>query len=82
MSEKSAAEVAADMAEMDVKAESFRAAGAGLEAQLSEGLDKIKAAKAAADAASMIQAESTRSTLPKLLEHDANVRALNKHNIP
>ena len=40
-SEKFAAKVAADKAEMDVKAESFRARGAGLEVQLNEGLDKL-----------------------------------------
>ena len=80
-SEKFAAKVAADQSEMDAKAESFRAAGAGLEAQLSEGLGKIKTAQAAADAANLIQAESTRNSLAKLLEHDAEMRALNEQNI-
>ena len=61
-SEKFAAKVATDQAEMDSKTESFRAAGAGLEAQLSEGLGKIKEAQAAADAGNLIQAESTRNT--------------------
>ena len=70
-----------DQAEMDSKTESFRAAGAGFEAQLGEGLGKIKAAQAAADAANLIQAESTRNTLTKLLEHDAEMRSLNGQNI-
>ena len=50
-SEKIAAKVATDQAEMDTRTESFRTAGSALEAQLGEGLSKIKAAQAAADAA-------------------------------
>ena len=66
---------------MVVSAGSFSTAGAGLEAQRSEGLGKIKAAQAALDAATLIQAESARNTFAKLLEHDANMHALNEQNI-
>ena len=78
---KFAAKVAADKMEMDSRAETFRLAGVNLEAQLSEGLSKIKAAQAAADATSLMQSESTRATLAKILEHEAEMRELNKRNI-
>ena len=55
-SEKFAVQVATDKAEMDARTETFRTAGAALEAQLSEGLTKIKTAQSAADAAHLIQA--------------------------
>ena len=48
-SEKFAAKVATDQAEMDIRAGSFRAAKSALEAQLSEGVSRIKTAQAAAD---------------------------------
>ena len=47
-SEKFAGKVAADKTEMDSRAETFHLAGVALEAQLSEGLSKIKSAQAAA----------------------------------
>ena len=80
-SEQFAAKVAADKNEMDSRAETFRLAGVSLESQLSEGLGKIKAAQAVADAADLIQSESTRATLAKILEHEAEMRDLNKRNI-
>ena len=62
-SEKFAAKVAADKTEMDSREETFRLAGVKLETQLSEGLGKIKAAQAAADAANLMQSESTRAAI-------------------
>ena len=69
-SEKFASKVAGDKTEMDSCSESFRLAGVALEAQLSEGLSKIKSAQAAADAANLMQSESTRATLANILEHE------------
>ena len=62
-SERFAEKVAADKGEMDTRAETFRVAGARFEAQLGEGLGKIRAAQAEADAANLIQSESTRTSL-------------------
>ena len=80
-SEKFASKVAADKTELDSRKESLRLAVVALEAQLSEGLGKIKSAQAAADAANLMQSESTRATLAKILEHEAEMRELNKKNI-
>ena len=80
-SEKCSAKVATDQAEMDSKTEMFRVVGAAFETQLSEGLSKIKTTQATADAANLIQAESTRNTLAKLLEHGAEMRALNEQDL-
>ena len=80
-SEKFAAKVAADKSDMDSRAETFRLAGVSLESKLSEVLGKIKATLAEADAANLIQSESTRATLAKILEHDAEMRDLNKRDL-
>ena len=80
-SEKFAGKVAADKTEMGSRSEPFRLAGVALEAQLSEGLSKIRSAQAAADAANLMQSESTRATLAKILEHEAEMRELSKWNI-
>ena len=80
-SDKFATKAATSFTEMDAKAESFRAAGAGIEARLSKGLMKIKSAQATAVAANMIQAASTRDNFAKMLEHNPNMRSLNEQNI-
>ena len=73
-SEKFAENVSADKADMDTRSEAFRVAGARLEAQLSEGLGKIRAAQVEAEAANPIQSESTRTARQDLRARDGNAR--------